>query len=71
MAAGQLHGRTEGDCNPTGRTISAKWTTQSSQGLNHQPKCIHGGSQDSRYLSSRGWPYLTSVGGEVFGPVQT
>jgi hypothetical protein len=35
----------EGDCNPIGRTtISTNQTTQSSQGLNHQPKSIHGRS---------------------------
>ena len=38
--------------------------TQSFQGLDHQPKSIHGGIHDSRYLCSRGWPYLTSMGGE-------
>ena len=63
----ELWGRTEGaegDCNPTGRTISTNWTTQSSQGLNHQSKSIQGGTQDSSYICSRGWSYLTSMGGE-------
>ena len=33
----------EGDCNPISRTtVSTRQTTQSSQGLNHQPKSIHG-----------------------------
>jgi hypothetical protein len=31
---------------------------------------IHGGSHGSRYTYSRGWPYLTSMGGEVLGPVE-
>jgi hypothetical protein len=35
-----------------------------SQGLKHQQKNIHGGSQYSRYICSRGWPYLTSTRGE-------
>ena len=64
---GRDRGRTEGAegvCNTIGRTISTNQTTQSSQGLNHQPKSIHGGNHDSRYICSRGWPYLTSVGGE-------
>jgi len=30
----------EGDFNPIGRTISTNWIIQSSQGLNHQAKCI-------------------------------
>jgi hypothetical protein len=40
---GRAWGRTEGaegDCNPIRRTISTNWTTQSTQGLNHQPKSI-------------------------------
>jgi len=40
------------------------WSTQSSQGLNHQPKSIYGGSQNSRYICSRGWPYLIAMGGK-------
>jgi hypothetical protein len=38
---GRARGRTEGaegDCSPTGRTISTNWTTQSSQNLNYQLK---------------------------------
>jgi hypothetical protein len=64
---GIAKGRTGGakrDCNLIRRTISNNWTTQSSQGLNLQPKNIHGGNQDSRYIHSRGWTYLTSVGRE-------
>jgi hypothetical protein len=34
--------RAEEVCSPIGRTtISTNWTTQSSQGLNHQPKSIY------------------------------
>jgi hypothetical protein len=64
---GRATGRTkgaEGDSNSLEKTtISTKWTNQCFQGLNHQPKSIHGEIQDSRYICSRGWPYLT-VGGE-------
>jgi len=63
-------GRTEGDeedCYPIGRTISTKWTTQR---LNHQPKSTHRGIHGSRYIFSRGWSYLTSVGGKTLGPVK-
>jgi hypothetical protein len=41
--------------NPTGRlTISTNRIVQSSQGLNHQPKSIHGWVHDSSYICSRG-----------------
>ena len=69
------NGRTEGaehDCKPIGRTtISTNWVTQSSQGLNHQPKSIHGGIHGSRYICNRRWPYLASMEGETLGPVKT
>ena len=68
---GRARGRTggaEGDCNPVGRTISANWTTQSFQRLNHQPKSIHGVSHGSTYICSRGRPYLTSIRGKALGP---
>jgi hypothetical protein len=35
----------EGDFNLLGKTVLANETTQSSQGLNHQTKSIHGGIQ--------------------------
>jgi hypothetical protein len=41
---------TERDCNPVRRTISTNWNTQRSQGINHQPKSICGGSHGSRYI---------------------
>jgi hypothetical protein len=59
--------RTKGaevDCNLMGRMISTNQTTQSYQELSHQLKSICGGSQDSSYIYSRGWPYLTLMGGE-------
>jgi hypothetical protein len=43
---------------------------QSSQGLNHQPKSTHGGTDDSNYICSRGWPCWSSMGGETLGPVK-
>jgi hypothetical protein len=64
---GGSRGKTKGaagDCNPIERTISANLTIQSFQRLNHQQKSIHGGIHDSRYIGSRVWPYLTSMGGE-------
>ena len=56
----------KGDCNPIGKTVSTNWSSQSSQGLNHRPKCIHGGGiHDSRHICSRQFPYLASMGGEA------
>jgi len=60
----------EGDFNTIGRTISTNQTTQSHQRLNHKPKSIHGGSHDSRYMCSRGWPCLASTEEEAFGSVE-
>jgi hypothetical protein len=36
---------------------------QSSQGVNHQPMSIHGGTLGSSCICNRGWPYLASMGG--------
>jgi hypothetical protein len=33
-------------------------------------KSVHGGIHDSRYICSRGWPCLKSVGGETLGPME-
>jgi hypothetical protein len=61
----------EGVYNPIGRTtVSTNQTTQSSQGLNHQPKNTHGGTHGSCYLCRRRWPYLASMREEVFGPME-
>ena len=66
--------RTEGAagiCNHIGRTtISTNPNTQTSQGLNHQPKSTHGGTHGSSSMCNRGWPCLASVGGETLGPVK-
>ena len=43
---------------------------QSSQGLNHQPKNIHGRTHGSSYTCSRGWPFQTSMRGGVMGHVK-
>jgi hypothetical protein len=34
------------------------------------PKSTHGGTHGSIYICSRGWPYLTSMGGEALCPVE-
>ena len=58
-------------CNPTGRTtISTNQTSQSSQGLNHQPKSTHWGTHGFSWICSRGLPYLASLGREPLGPVE-
>jgi hypothetical protein len=44
--------------------------SQSSQGLNHQPKSTHGKTHDSSCICSRGWPSRSSMGGETLGPVK-
>jgi hypothetical protein len=72
--SGGVRGRTEGHewiCNTIGRTIiSTNQMPQSSHGLSHQPKNMHGGNHGSICICSRGWPCLESKGGEVIGPVQ-
>jgi hypothetical protein len=60
----------EGVCNPIGRTTISTKTPQSSQGLNYQPNNTHGGIHGSRYICSRRWPYVASMGGEALGPVK-
>jgi hypothetical protein len=61
----------EGVCKPIERiTISTNQTPQSPQGLNNQPKNTHGGIYGSSCIGSRGWPYLTSMGGEDLAPVK-
>jgi hypothetical protein len=50
--------------------MSASQTTQSSQGLDHQPRSVQGVIHNYRYVCSRGWPCLTSVGREVLSPVE-
>ena len=61
----------EGVCNPIVRTtISTHQTLKCSQGLNHQPKTTHGGTNGSSRICSRGWPCGVSRGGEALGPVK-
>ena len=60
----------EGIYNPIGRTTISNRSTQNSQGLNYQPKCTYWGIYGSSFVCSRGWPYLTSVGGEALSSVK-
>jgi hypothetical protein len=41
---------------------------QNSQGRNHQPKSIHGGTHGFIHICSKGWPSQVSMGGEALGP---
>ena len=69
---GRVTGRSEGtkgDFDPIARTATDQ-TSQSSQGLNHQLKSIHGWVHGSSYIQSRGLPYLTSMRREVLVPVK-
>ena len=68
--AGGKTGRVEGDCNPLGGAMLAGGSTQCSKGLDHQPRSIWGGIHGSRYICSRGWFCLTSMGREALGPVE-
>jgi hypothetical protein len=43
---------------------------QSSLGLNHQLKKIHGGTCVSSCICSRGWPSQSSMGGETLDLVK-
>jgi hypothetical protein len=58
----------ERDFNSIGRAISTNKTTQNFQGLNHLPKNLLGGTHGTRYICSKGCPYLTPMGWEVLGP---
>ena len=61
----------EGVCNFIGRTtISINQTSETCQGLNHQPKTTHGGTHGSSCMCSRGCPCQASMGGEGPGPVK-
>jgi|UPI00001C5B16 hypothetical protein len=56
------------DGNSVGKTtISTNWTPQ---GLNHQPKSLHGWVHGFHYLCNRGLSYLASMGGEKLGPME-
>ena len=41
-----------------------------SQGLDRQPRSVQEGIHSSRYICSRGWLCMTSMGGETLGPVE-
>ena len=61
----------EGICSPIGGTsICTNQYPQSSQGLNYQPKSMHGGTHGSRCICSMGWHHRTSMGGSALGPVK-
>jgi hypothetical protein len=61
----------KGDCNPMERrTVSINGTPQNSQGISHQPRSIHGQVCGPCYIYSRGQPCLSSVGGDVLGPLE-
>jgi len=57
--------RTEGVCNPIRTTMP---TNPNSQGLN--PKTIHGLTQDSNSICSRGWHCWAPMEGEALGPAK-
>jgi hypothetical protein len=42
--------------------------TQSSQGIIHEPKHIHGAIHGSSHICSREWTCWTSMGEEALGP---
>ena len=46
----------------------ARPLTQSSRGLDHQPKSIHEWTHGSGRICGRGWPCELSVGGVALGP---
>jgi hypothetical protein len=48
--------------------VSTGQTSRSSQGLDHQPKNTHGGTQSFGSICSRGWSCWTSVGGVALRP---
>jgi hypothetical protein len=41
-----------------------------SEGLNHQPKNTHGGTDGSSCICSSRWPYQEYMGVEALGPVR-
>jgi hypothetical protein len=58
-------------CSPIGGTsIWSSQYPQSSLGLNHQSKKIHGGTHVSSCICSSDWPSRSSMGGEALGLVK-
>lgn len=70
VGTGRRTGVIVGYCNLTGRTMSTGYITQHSQILGPQSKSIQGWIDGSRFICSRGWPYLKLMGVEVIGPVE-
>jgi hypothetical protein len=61
----------KGFCNLIGRiTVSNNQTPQSSQGLNNQPKSIHGVTHGPSHICRRGCPCQASKGKEALDPVK-
>jgi hypothetical protein len=60
--------RTEGICNPIGRTTMS--IKQISQGLNHKPRSVHGETYGSSHICNRGWPLWVSVEEEAIRTVK-
>ena len=69
--AGGRNGGAEGDCNPIGRRMLAGQSTHCSQKLDQEPRTVQTGSYGFSCIYSRGWPCLTSMGGEALGHVVT
>jgi hypothetical protein len=51
-----------------GATVSTGQISQSSWGLDQQPKNTHGVTCGAGHICDRGWPCWTSVGGAALGP---
>ena len=60
----------EGVCSPIGGQQYEYQYSQSSQGLNHQPKSTRGGTHGSSFICSREWPSRPSMGREALGSVK-
>ena len=68
VPSGGVRERTEGICNPIGRTTIS--TNQSSQGLNHKPRSTLRGTHGSSNIFRRGWSCQASMGEEALGSVE-
>jgi hypothetical protein len=61
--------RSWGGLQPHRGSYSVKWPDPlNSWGLDHQPKCTHGGIHGSGHICGKGWPCFTLEGGAAFGP---
>jgi hypothetical protein len=68
--AGESTQGAEGVFIPIGGTTWTSQYPQSSQGLNNQPKSIHGGTHGSSCRCSRGWSSRTSMGEDALCPMK-